>query len=257
MNPTSIHMVLLYNPLTKVWCWIYDHMYFAYLYLTPLTLLMFTIERLVYIRNPTTHGQKFGIVAISLMLALPWVISILVGIVISAFYEYDIKVETVSKRNWDVNETRYDCFLMPAGENMYLSILRLIAIGNDALLLPMISSLIISIVALGMWCCHKRKRSHETNRSVDINIRDSVIAVSVLNFLFIVIMISELTIRRQTMPVRASAFTIYGVIEGIVLLATLKDVRDKIASYCSICFKRRGDGAALQSASKGEENVDI
>ena len=43
--------------------------------IVPLTLMMFTIERLMYIRNPTGHAQKINRVGVITLIAFPWVFS--------------------------------------------------------------------------------------------------------------------------------------------------------------------------------------
>ena len=252
VHSTSIHLELLYKPLGKVWCWIYYHAFIGYLLITPYTLFMFTVERLVYIRNPTTHGQKFGKVAISVMLALPWFITALLGI-INVFFDNEIVTEDEGYKTWNRNETAHTCFVWPPYR---LHIQKLIGAG-----LPLLACFIISIVVVCMWCCYKKEHSRGTNYAligdqVEKDVRDSVIAVALLNFLNVFIMFYTMVVK-MAIPIEGLEFTLYGLIEGIILLATLANVRAKISTYCKWCCKKKRESTIVHYDTKDENNVDL
>ena len=258
VHSTSIHLELLYKPLGKVWCWIYYHAFISYLLITPYTLFMFTVERLVYIRNPTTHGQKFGKVAISVMLALPWVIAALLGLISNVFFDNEVVTEHEGYKKWNENETASTCYVMPTnGFHIQIIIGGLIGVT-----LPLLACCIISGVVLCMWCCYKRKHSLGTNYAlmgepVEKAVRDSVIAVSLLNFLYVVMMFFELSVARVVLPLERPGTTFYGLIEGMVLLGTLGNVREKIRSYCKQCCRRGGKSKPVHYDTRDEDNVDL
>ena len=253
----SIHLKLLYRPLGKVSCWLHHHVFIGYLLITPYTLFMFTVERMVYIRNPSTHAQKFGKISIGVMLALPWILTVLVGFIINIFLDNEIVTKYVSRREWDFNETSHTCMVIATGDVVG----RVIMWGGVGALLPLLACIIISIVALCMWCFYKKKLSRGTNYAlmgepVEKAVRDSVIAVALLNFLYVAVMFYEF-LAHAYIPVKATGFTFYGVIEGIVFLGTLADVRDKISHYCKRCCPRRQDSKAVRYNTNDEENVDL
>ena len=256
---TSIHDQLLYQPLGKVWCWIYYQASQGYLLITPYTLFMFTVERLVYIRNPTTHGQKFGKVVISVMLALPWVITALFCLVMNVFFDNETVTEHISNKKWNKNETAFTCYVIPVSRGFHI---QMITGGIIGAALPILACCIISGVSLCMWCCYKRKHSLGTNYAlmgepVETAVRDSVIAVSLLNFLFVVLMLFEMLVAPVVLPLERSALTFYGLIEGIILMGTLANVREKIKSYCKQCCRRGGESKPVHYDTKDGDNVDL
>ena len=258
VHPASIHNQLLYQPLGKVWCWIYYHASLGYLLITPYTLFMFTVERLVYIRNPTTHGQKFGKVSISVMLVLPWIITALLCLTINVFFDNETVTEHGGYSKWNENETAFTCYVVPtSGVGIQLIIINIIGAA-----LPLLACCIISGVALCMWCCYKRKHSLGTNYAlmgepVETAVRDSVIAVSLLNFLYVVMMFFDASVSRMILPIERTGITFYGLIEGIVLIGTLANVRAKIRSYCKQCCRRGGENKSVHYDTKDEDNVDL
>ena len=187
IHSTSIHLELLYQPLGKVWCWIQYHAIIGYLGITPYTLFMLTVEGLIYIQNPTTHGQKFGKVAISVMLVLPWIITALLCLITNVTFVSKIKTEHPGYDKWNLNETVYGCSAFGSNRGYEMQWVSSLIIGA---ILPLCASCIISFVVLCMWCCYNKKLSHGTNYAlmgdqVEKAVRDSVIAVSLLNFLYV------------------------------------------------------------------------
>ena len=261
VHSTSIHLELLYQPLGKVWCWIQYHAIIGYLIITPYTLFMFTVERLIYIQNPTTHGQKFGKVAISVMLALPWVITVLLGLITNVSFDSEIVTEQQGYDKWNHNETTLACFII--GSSTSHNIQRLIGL-IIGITLPLFACCIISVVVLCMWCCYKKKLSRGTNYAlmgepVEKAVRDSVIAVSLLNFLYVVLMFFHMSMFNtyRMPPLQRTELTLYGLIEGIVLLATLGNVREKVSSYCIQCCRRREESKPVHYNTKDEGHVDL
>ena len=218
---------------------------------------MFTVERLVYIRNPTTHGQKFGKVAISVMLALPWIITALLVLITNVFFDNEIGTEFEGYTKWEENKTKSICYVVPTS-GYHLQI-----IGSFiCIILPHLASCIFSVVALCMWCCYKRQHSLGTNYAlmgepVEIAVRDSVIAVSLLNFLYVVMMFIDMSLAPFVLPLEKPGHTFYGLIEGIVLMGTLATVREKIRSYCKQCCRRGGGSKPVHYDTKDEDNVDL
>ena len=255
MNSTNIHLYLLYKPLGKVWCWIHYHAFEAYLLITSQTLFMFTVERLVYIRNPTIHGQKFGKVSIAVMLVLPWIMTVLLGS-ISVFFDSEIITEREWNENLNENITNHTCQVRFNLSDKFIRKIIGEFIGAG---LPILASLIISVVILCMWCCYKKKHSRGTNyalmgNQVEKAVRDSVIAVALLNFLFVVILVLGMLVEFR---IPLSEFTLYGLIEGIVLMGTLANVRDKISAYCiKWCCRKKREKKTVRHA-KDEDNVDL
>ena len=260
MHSKSVHLNLLYKPLGKVWCWINHHVFLGYLLITPYTLLMFTVERLVYIRNPTTHGQKFGKVAISVMLVLPWIITVLVGFIVNIPFDIEIVTEYEGDKHWNENETAYTCYVRGSGNRNGIDY-QMFIFGIIGAILPLIACFIISVVVLCMWCCYKKEHSRGTNYAlmgdqVEKAVPDSVIAVALLNFLYVVIMFFEKAVYISG-PMERLGFTLYGIIEGIVLMGTLGNVRDKIGTYFRWCCRKRRESKTVRYDTKDKNNVEL
>ena len=258
VHSTSIHLYQLYKPFGKIWCWITYHAFIGYLLITPYTLFMFTVERLVYIRNPTTHGQKFGKISVAVMLVLPWIITVLVGFILNIPFDKEIITEREGDKQWNENITAHTCLVSgnPSGIDFPMIIGSIIGA-----VLPLLACLIISVVVLCMWCCYKKEHSRGTNYAlmgdqVEKAVRDSVIAVALLNFLYVVIMFFEMAVH-MSVPIERLGFTLYGLIEGIVLMGTLANVRDKISTYCKWCCRKRRESKTVRYDTKDENNVDL
>ena len=259
IHSTSIHLELLYQPLGKIWCWIQYHAIIGYLIITPYTLFMFTVERLIYIQNPTAHGQKFGKIGINVMLALPWIITALLCLIANVSFVSEIITEHPGYDKWNQNKTTHGCDAFGSQRGFEIQWAIRLIIGA---ILPLCASCIISFVVLCMWCCYKRKLSRGTNYAlmgdqVEKAVRDSVIAVSLLNFLYVVLMFYHMAISHRRLPIQRTELTLYGLIEGIVLLGTLGNVREKVSSYCKQCCRRRGESKPVHYDTKDEGHVDL
>ena len=252
VHSKSIHLNLLYKPLGKVWCWITYHVSLSYLLIIPYTRFMFTVERLVFIRNPTTHGQKFGRVSVAVMLVLPWIITVLVGFISNVFFDSEIITEREGYKEWNQNQTAHTCYVRTSFAHL---------IQDAGAGLPLLACLIISVVVLCMWCCYKKKHSRGTNYAlmgdqVEKAVRNSVIAVALLNFLYVLITVSDMLVELNV-TIERLKFTMYGIIEGIVLMGTLGNVRDKISTYFKWCCRKRRESKTVSYDMKDENNVEL
>ena len=187
------------------------------------------------------------------MLVLPWIINVLLGS-ISIFFDSEIITEREWNENWNENITNPTCEVRLKIGNYIIMLFGEIIVAW----LPLLASLIISVVVLCMWCCSKKTTSRGTNYAlmgdqVEKAVRDSVIAVTLLNFLFVVILVTEMYFR---LFIDVLGFTLYGLIEGIVLIGTLANVRDKISTYCKWCCRKKRESKTVCYA-KDEDNVDL
>ena len=233
IHPGIIRLHLMKKPITKAFCWLIIHLDCIYQMITPYMLFTFTVERLMFIRDPTGHAQKIKRAGVITFLAFPWALTILYALITinATTFEY----RTVF--NYE-NNTIYTCD--PIVQAFYVDLIIRQLLG---VVIPFFACIIITITVLIMWCCYKCKRSRGTDyammgEQVEENVRDSVIAVAILNFLFTFVFIGE-EITQDMLPISYPILSLFGVIEGIVWIGTLREVRNKFIGLFKCCCPRR------------------
>ena len=231
LHPGNIWLYVMKKPITKAFCWLLLHTDRIYEMITPYMLFMFTVERLMFIRDPTGHAQKITRAGAITLLVFPWALTILFALISINATNTDYVIQFHGPGE---NDTTHFCDASDKPHFIDPIIRHVLGQG-----IPFLASFIITITVLIMWCCYKCKRSRGTDyammgEQVEKNVRDSVIAVAILNFLYLFVLIGE-EITQYRLPISYPLLSLFGVIEGIVWIGTLREVRNKFVRLFKHC----------------------
>ena len=233
LHPASIHLRVLGRPMSTPYCWLYQHAGRLLEVLTPYMLFMVTIERMMYVRDPTAHAQRIKRAGAIALLVFPWVWSVLLTVI-------TINATTVSVGTQHVfvgpttNHTVYGCYRHTARPMLDLLFRAVLGFA-----LPILTCLAMAVTVLVLWGNYKRKTSLGVDYSLlgqkgEAAVRDSVLAVALLTFLYIPVFFTEVFIRSH-IPMTFSLLSLYGVVEGVVWVSTIAEVRSKFVGMFRLC----------------------
>lgn len=197
-----IHMFVLNRVIAVGYCWIFSHLIVMYRSFVPYSLLMFSIDRFIFIRNPIKYAQKIPRWAVIVMLVVPWTMAIIFASSILAIHDtavvqYQVHYtdmeshgglfnHTVSENNQATqnitnntvvdqhgnisgvtikryeNHTVTTCHLTSERDILLYHIFHEVASS----LIPAFFSLICTVVVLVLWCRFKCQRIYGTNYSM-------------------------------------------------------------------------------------------
>ena len=257
VRPGNIRLVLQNLPVTNGYCWLHVFLHQMEHFVVPWMLFMFTVNRLMYIRNPTVYGQKDSKIGFIAMMVIPWAFPFVVVV---------IDVALVSQRGqafvqYTISNTTYfycDLERFSFGRHMFIGIYMVIFCN----MIPSLISLIVAITSLGMWCCFKKRQTGDSvyamlGSDVTEAVRDSVISVSVLNSLYLVCVIINFVLNVKIMGLASFHLLhfIFVIIECVVWMTTLPGMRDDVKSLC--CRRKNTNASNVHYNNVAHDNVDI
>lgn len=238
----ALHIDVYGREVSKEFCWVNAYLDIMYLIFVPVSLLVFTVDKLIYIKDPIGYTQKVSKIGVIIMLVFPWVFSALISVitVIAAYDHVNVQMNV----DWTHEpEIRNGCFFAETENG-----LRIEAYVTQAFMgIQWLISLVCTVTVLVMWCCFKRQHRLGTDYSlmgaeVVRLVKYSVIAVCVINIAYIPICFYFWTMVdfHNAIFGSVSPLGVFGTIEGIVFICTSIGVREVITHYCCSCRKNPG-----------------
>ena len=236
VRPGTIRLGFQFLPVSEGYCWLHIFLSQIEMFVIPWTMFMFTIDRLRYIRAPTSYGQKDSRAGLIAMLVVPWAIAICIMSIITALEQGEI----VTSGQMYSNLTYYGCHAI-AIPNAAHETLSKIYVFIFCGLVPMFISMIVAIVSLGMWCCFRRRQARDTVYALQDSevvqiVRDSVIAVVVLNILYSCVLFLRLSMMPSSVVGSAIlsrlCYIVLSMTGCIVWMTTLPGMRYDMKTLC-------------------------
>ena len=242
LTPGSIRVRLLNLPVTEAYCWLWHHGLLAYMFFVPYALLVYCIERLIYMVNPTVHKERLNKYAIAAMVSAPWIAGVLFCVaMVNGYSNTEVMTTWNRTRESNQNMTHHVCWLINTGHphdrDSFVGIV--IAVVILALLILATTSLII-------WCCYKENLMLGTNfmmmgEHIHTHVRDSVIGLSLLSYIGVVPFFVTL-IWMTSLPLDTILLSVFGVLEGLVWIGTIQPARDRLIRLCTTWCGLRNTG---------------
>ena len=234
--PAYIHKEILGNQQHPTLCAVYTVLHLLETCMVPLLLLAFTLERLIFIKDPTGYRQKLSLPLVITMLVIPWLVSFITVTVVQA------RRHIITSQ--DNNTGHQHCHVFPSG----VSDDDLVVVHESLYgVVPMVLSVVASVVALVLWVRYKRgARSNAMYSQLDwhvkTDIRRAVIIVCALNLMYLaafgISMLAKArvkTVYHFLLPNKVP-FEFYQIIICAVYLTDIRNsVKRILCRFCSRC----------------------
>lgn len=254
---------------TEGFCWFLSHMEVMYIMFVPYSLLIFMVDRLVFIKDPNGYAQRWNKIVLIIMFAFPWVLSTVVAfsiVITTSDVEpnkvylpiYNTSSNFTNDRPAPFYVSRQTCTL--SRETVLFQHHWVIA---GLAFFPEIMFVLFIIIVLVMWCLYKRKHAWGRDYSmfgqeIERVVERAVIAVCTLGAASVILTLLTSVAGRLGRRFLFDQYTVFGLVQGVIFLATFKNARSIIIGCCCCrCCRLKALRGTEAIYNANNESVDI
>lgn len=248
VRPGTIGAEIAHRPTADIYCNFYIILHHVEQLAVPALLLMITVDRMIYVRDPDSYGQKMTTSVIVTMLALPWLLSFILGLVSVFGFSSGMMVQNLYI---DGNMTeRFVC--EPEVSAFYRNMMTFQAV---MCLFMALASLLVTVLILSFCCRHRRALTYnqvysQLEAEVASFVTQAAILVCSLNLLFLAMFVCHFLIMELVDTVMIDTHVIYflfEMFEVILWVCLLPDLRRAVSQMCCKCLDRSSEQHPLQT----------
>lgn len=255
-----LYLKVLGLEVSKAFCWITWIITILYITFGHYSVLMVTIERLMFIREPTKHSQQVSGKGTIVLHVFPWAFSLTYGLVSSLTTVSDVTTTDTGNNSTKVHNTCSFHFRDDKYEHWYKLTMWLIV-----RILPLALGFLTIITAIFMCCFRKipRNRRHSyasMGDNMDKDVRDSVICVCIINILSLTVIVVAIFFNPSSgdFPMFLSAlYAIQAFLQGCVFVGTLKYARLTLVHVLKQCICNKSDEMDRVTYNSEQGQVEI
>ena len=246
LRPGTIYDEFDHLQIAQTYCRVYNILHHVEQITVPAMLLMFTIDRMMYVRNPDAYGQRMSMPVVLVLLLMPWLLSVVVGLV--SIYGFSDSMMYAKGESYKYENTTSLFCTHKDSHTFYTGMLIFEAIAS---LLVALASLIVTVLVVLFYLRYKRALAFsqaysQLETEVTSYVRDATVIVCVLNLLFLLLFVN-LFLLTEFGAISLDSHAIYFLFEffeAMFILFLLPDVRH---ATCELCCKRKRNESEDQS----------
>lgn len=255
----KFHMYALHRSMSETFCWLYGHLEITYILFVPYSLLVFTTDRLIFIKDPESYAKKISTCVLIAMLVIAWVFAIVVAANIEIAYLVPAIIdvfhsETPNPERQDNAEHKTINVCIVYGES---ELFRRVVM-QALYFIQELYALKCTVVILAMWYRYKKKHVRymdfsKMGEEITSTVKSSAITVTVVNGCFFALYL-WLSFFTHVLGI-VIPLALFGVIEGLVFVCNPKNTHRILSLCCSCCKCNLESGNPIYSEGQESEGT--
>ena len=238
VRPGTVQWEIEHEQVAHAYCGAFVILHQVEQLLVPAMLLMFNVDRMMYVRDPNSYGQRMKLSVIVAMLLVPWIASLALGLISVHGFLGEVSVSkqsSVYNRNATVHTCGVSYEKYHNSQLIYQAVLCLILA---------LASLMVTVLILVFWCRFRRaaflnRAYSQLEAETATSVRKAFVIVCVLNLAFLFLFISHFLIVEFLMFLNTHLiYFVFELLEVIFFVTLLPELSSAAQRLCCRCRKR-------------------